>query len=485
MHVPGPLLAAFAAAAALGLATPNPWLTAASILVLPLFIRLLWRPGEPPVLLFAVSFQWLQVTAKVFQANAAGVHVALMSGSTMVEAAIWTGLGALVVLAAGMRVGLRWLRARGDHRAQAEAMQLSPERLFVVFLGVFFVVRVLREVAWAIPGLTQPILALMSVRWVVFFLLAYVVLQQRRRYVWLLVATGLSFVEGVGFFSGFKTVLFFLLIAFFTTYRRLQPKTVVTGAVLGALLLVLGSAWTVVKPDYRAFLNEGTGLQTVKVDRTDQLRKLWELTTALSWTDIQAGMDPLFNRVAYVDYLAYTMEYVPAFTPHERGAVWAAAFQHTFMPRLFFPDKPRLPSDSEHTMRYTGLNLAGDAQGTSISIGYVGDSYIDFGQWGLFVPVFLLGVLWGLMYTYFMKKARVQLFGYAFATAVLINAHLFEIVALKLIGGTTLAFLLFALLLKFGERPLWRLLKPAPAAPRNLAARRELRYGAPPAPAAP
>ena len=34
----------------LGLATPNPDLTAAGLLLAPLLIGLLWRPGEPPIL---------------------------------------------------------------------------------------------------------------------------------------------------------------------------------------------------------------------------------------------------------------------------------------------------------------------------------------------------------------------------------------------------------------------------------------------------
>src|SRR5438477_10986154 len=55
--------------------TSNPLLTAGSIIALLLIARLLWRPGEPPVLLFAAGFQWIQVTMLVLIGDYYGVSV--------------------------------------------------------------------------------------------------------------------------------------------------------------------------------------------------------------------------------------------------------------------------------------------------------------------------------------------------------------------------------------------------------------------------
>jgi len=59
----------------LGLFSPNPGLTISAMLLLAWFFLLLWRPGEPPILLLALGFQWLQVVTKVFNADLLGVPV--------------------------------------------------------------------------------------------------------------------------------------------------------------------------------------------------------------------------------------------------------------------------------------------------------------------------------------------------------------------------------------------------------------------------
>src|SRR5438067_11835823 len=66
---------AAAIGAVVGYLTPNPLLTSASILVLLLLLKLLWRAGEPPVLLFAASFQWIQITTRIFNADLHGKGV--------------------------------------------------------------------------------------------------------------------------------------------------------------------------------------------------------------------------------------------------------------------------------------------------------------------------------------------------------------------------------------------------------------------------
>ena len=82
----------------------------------------------------------------------------------------------------------------------------------------------------------------------------------------------------------------------------------------------------------------------------------------------------------------------------------------------------------------------------------MGESYIDFGPVWMFLPILILGFLWGWMYVYFMTRARSVLLGYAFATAVLLNAYQFEMAGIKLVGGVVMDFLVLALLLRFAEK---------------------------------
>ena len=228
------------------------------------------------------------------------------------------------------------------------------------------------------------------------------------------------------------------------------------GTVLLAALLVFGAAWTSVKNEYRNFLTQGERSQTTVVSRSEQLGRLGELIGSLSWEDVQEGMEPLFLRIAYVDFFALTMDFVPEYRPHEGGKVWMDSILHVLQPRVLFPDKPVLKSDSEFTMQYTGLFLASDDEGTSISIGYMGESYIDFGVPGMFVPILILGFFWGWMYAFFISHAQSAIFGYAFATALLIEAYQFEMAGIKLFGGMLMKFMVLSLALYFLEPRLRR-----------------------------
>ena len=117
--------------------------------------------------------------------------------------------------------------------------------------------------------------------------------------------------------------------------------------------------------------------------------------------------------------------------------------------RLLNPEKDVLKSDSEETMMYTGLSVASSEQGTSIGMGYMAESYVDFGRYWMFVPIIFFGLLWGAMYAYFIRHSPVYPIGVALSTALLINASQVEIAEVKLLGGMVMKFLVFALLLRF------------------------------------
>jgi hypothetical protein len=463
--LPGPVFYLFAGIALLGLLTINPLLTLAAILSIPVYILLLWRPGEPPVLLFIVAYQWLQVTAKVFHANVQGVHITEMSQAASVEEATWLSLIGLLVLALGIRFALRWMPPVSLERVREEAARVSIEKAFLFYLAGTFSSGLIGAVGWSEVGLGQAARVLGSVKWIGLFILGYLVLTQHKRYPYLLAAIAIEVIGGIGFFSGFKFVLFVAMIIVGTAFTRLNVKKMLYGGVAIAALLVMGSGWTVIKSEFRGFLNEGSGRQSVGVSEAEMMEKLGSLISDLSWADIQEGMDPMFRRVAYVDYFAHTIDYVPEYEPHTKGEVWRGNVMHMLTPRFLFPSKPALPSDSEFTMYYTGLHMASGAQGTSISIGYFGEGYIDFGRYGMFVPIFLVGMLWGLMYVYFMRRVKVTLLAFAVAMTVLIMAHMFEMVGVKLLGGMVTRFLVWAILIAIIQKPLWAWLQRSDAAP--------------------
>src|SRR5262249_31919833 len=58
-----------------GAAGPNLLLAPLSVAVLIAGCLLLWRPGEPPILLFTFAYPWLQGSVAIFHANWLGLNV--------------------------------------------------------------------------------------------------------------------------------------------------------------------------------------------------------------------------------------------------------------------------------------------------------------------------------------------------------------------------------------------------------------------------
>ena len=200
-------------------------------------------------------------------------------------------------------------------------------------------------------------------------------------------------------------------------------------------LLVLTSVWTVIKPSYREFVSQGTRSQTVGVDIGQSLAEVDRLSGVLDADKVVNGFVGAALRISYVEIPSYVMQRVPDILPYQYGALWGEAIYEVLTPRLLFPGKPILPSDSVRTNRYTGKNY--ETVGTSVSMGYLIESYIDFGVLGaLFIP-FVLGMLYSLIAQHILKLGgRYDL---TFCIAALIVLFLpvqqFEISNIKLFPG--------------------------------------------------
>jgi hypothetical protein len=449
--VPPAVFAVLGVAAVLGLLTQNAALTAACIVVLALLVKMLWRAGEPPVLLFAIGYQWVQVTAKVFHADVVGVPIEALSASPSIAEVTWLSLIGLLVLGAGMWIAIRRLPLVGvSIREGTEG--ISVGRAFWLYVAAAVYSVGILAVAWSFGSVTQILIATSDVKWAAFFLLAYLAISRREGLALFALAFAVELLGGIGYFAGFKTVFFVALLAALASRPNITTGTVATGVAAVVGLVALGSAWTIVKPAFRSDISEGG--QGSSMSQTEQVSRLFDAVGGLGAGDLVAGLDPMFERLSYTEYFALTRDYVPAVIPFERGALWGAAVKHVAQPRVFFPDKPRLLSDSEVTMRYTGQYLASDAEGTSISIGYMGETYVDFGPVGMFGVILALGLMWGLMFAHFVRRARVPVLGFAFSLSVLMSAYQFEMASVKILGGVIMSFIVMSLAFRYGERAL-------------------------------
>lgn len=435
--------------AALGSATPNPLLTVVSILTLPIFATLLWRKGEPPILFFVVAFQWLEVTVKVFHSDYLGLTVEEMFGGQTINRAIELGLAGLFVLALGMRIGSARLPVLESVRMREQALSFSLSRIWISYVIATGASMIISRFVWTVPGLTQPLSHLAHFKWVMFFILLYAALLKKQGRSYVALALTFELILGfTGFFSKFNYSLFVFLLALVGVGYRPTPRNIVKATLLVSLGLVLCTVWMSVKTEFRDFISKGEKRQIIAMPFKARLFKMADLIGGLDLRSLTEGFELLIKRVAYVDIFAQVLEMVPEKIPHAEGQLWIRAIRHTVTPRLFFPDKLALGSDSELTMKYTGTYFAGEESGTSISMGYMAESYIDFGYRGMFVVIFLLGLLWGVIFKYFVTHSRITIFGYAMALTVLIDTLNFGSSNAKFFGGLTLGFMIMALISK-------------------------------------
>lgn len=429
----------------------EPLLTAACILALPVGATLLWREGEPPIL-FAVFFlQWLQVSTAVFQVDTEGLTLEGFYEVPGLVMATWLSLLGLLVLAAGIRLALRGIGSPPFAALLAEVRRYRLHRVELAYLGAILATLALGYFVLMIPGLSQLLLALMGLRWVFFFVLAVTVMIKRRGHLVLALAFGFELLDGfTSFFSDYKTVFFIIALAFFTARPKVTGRTIIYAFSILGVALTLSAFWSAIKMDYRDYISGGTGRQVVLVSPLERLDKLGELAGNAGFAALPEGFSKLVDRVQYTYFFGRVVDRIPSHYPHEDGVLWGAALRHVLMPRLLFPDKAALTADVLNTERYTGLNMI-EQQGrdTEVPLGYMAESYIDFGEFGMFIPIGLLGLLYGLMYRYFVTRPRYLLFAYGAVVGILKFVGSYETTAVKLLGGGLTGFAAMYLAFRF------------------------------------
>ena len=431
----------------LSLGTANPGHTAAAIASAMCVALLLWRPGEPPVLLFVAGMQWLQGAVEVFHADVLGEPLYAMSETRGLEDATLLTLIWVAVFALGLRLAL--IGRAPVPLAEVPLGAISPRLAFRIYLAWTAALVVLERVP--VGGLRQALVAATDFRWAIVFALFWMVLRQRQN--WHLL--GLVFVAEVAtgflsFFSDFKTPVYLLAIAALAADYRLRARQALGFALVGVFALYLGTLWSAIKMDYRDTLNEGTGKQVTTISRGEQVRALLDLLGTVDAEVLEVGLDNFVERFAYVEQFARVLDYVPAMVGHADGELHAAALRHVLMPRLFFPNKPALVSDTEMAERYTGHMLVYEGRATSISVGTPADGYIDYGYSGMHLSALLLGLLVGLSYRFVLTlKGQHQALASSLAVALVLPLSTVEQTVVKLVGGMLTRVILVVLLWKF------------------------------------
>lgn len=430
---------------ALGLG-PNYPLALLACVVLIVGVFALWRREEPPILLFLFLMQWLQVALSTFYANMRGLALA---ESDMwypgIEYASMLALFSLAFLSVGIRFGAGPQRQHYIDAARSLLARQPQGRWLRLHIGAWGISTLALVLARYIPGLSQPLLALADMKWGTFliFSIATFVRPDSSRALWFVVFAVEFILSLGGFFSSFKFVFLYTLIALGTVNFKLTAARVLSGVFGAVMMLIAALYWTAIKPDYRSFVSGDTASQEVVVSRVEAIQKIVELASEVKSEDLVLAADQLSKRLAEIDVFSAVVENVPDIIPHEWGTLWADAISRPFMPRLFFPNKPII-DESELTNKYSGLGIAGREEGTQVSMGYIADSYIDFGEYGMMGIIFAFGYFLGRVYGWLVNhRFAYGLLGFAMASATLMQTAQIGASSAKLVGGIVVCILVY------------------------------------------
>jgi hypothetical protein len=447
-------------ALALAFLTANPALTVVAVLSLLAIVLLVWRQGEPPVLLFVCFMQWIQGSLQVLHADVVGVPVQALSHLRSVEDAIVLTLIWTVAIAAGVRLAFV---VRSAPTAPNALDALTPSQLFRLYIAWTVLLQLGGPIVRG--GLLQVFLAIGQMRWAVVFALFWEAFRTRRNLGTVAIVFIVELVSGFfAFFSDFKTPIYLLALALPAGNHRLRPRQILGSLVIAAFALYLGAIWSAIKNEYRDTLSGGAEQQDVTIGRDEQARELVRLLGTVDGATLDRGVARLVDRITYVRYFSQAIDFVPAVRRHENGLLWGNALRHVLLPRLFFPDKAELESDTEIAQRYTGLRLA-FSPGTSIALGTPAESYIDFGVPLMFLPALCMGLLCGGAYRRFARRGPHAALAQGFAVAMVVFMSSIELTPSKALGGLVTGIMVASILWQLLTLLVSRIAAPSLAAP--------------------
>lgn len=363
-----------------------------------------WMPTDcgPPGLPFAFSYHLLQLVAGVYYVGWTGRLLLPMTARSH-GLMMWIGLGSVVAMAIGFLAGDRWV-ARRRPPVQHTHLRVGTGHLLGAYVVGFVVNRYLFSIAFDYPAIAQGILALSTLQLGLLYLLLRRLFLDDRAYLAILIL-GIEVARGfTGFYSDFKEPVIVGIVAMAEVFRpKHTGHWLMIGGLVGATLLA-SLIWMGIRGNVREDM-------TSNDERTRSERLQFALEETKAWWRLEPefkedNVDILVERVWDIYYTALALDRVPAVLPHEGGALLWAAIQHVVTPRFLNPDKPDLPSESESVRKYSGENVAGREQGTTIAFGYVIQSYVDFGIPLMFLPPLVWGLLLGLTYRFFVTTIR-------------------------------------------------------------------------------
>lgn len=402
---------------------------AGAFLTLILVMGMLWRVGEPPIFPIGLAYQWVQISAplvflKLYAITGGRTPLGDVSGD--VHGAVMLSLIGLACLTLGIRLSYSLLRVDQSLASAStrDAGCRSDPKLLFLFVMIVFAPDWFMDVRGTILRLGAPQIpvAVLAFRMVLFAWLWFAVLERRSGYTYafgaLLYVVIPMLISGRFALTGPVLIILVAILAHWTPAggrrSRVGSRTryLWGAALLGAGLVLAAMAWQAgIKGIWRWSAPTGTVVQRITAFRQIASNVVARMSYAEAAQSVVA-------RVSSSYLFAHVLQRVPEIVPHTNGALTFEALQHVTHPRILFPDKPNLGSGSEIPMTYAGVPVR---EGTSVSVGYMAEFYIDFGIPWMFLPIVLYGMLFGALYVALLRVTPSLMLFRAGATAMFLS----------------------------------------------------------------
>lgn len=419
------VVAAVAGCAVLGVLADDALLGLA-VFVLIAGVKLVWTGDGLFVLPAAYAFHWIETSIGLVYRAAFHREVATFHASDY-QPMVLIALGCCLALAIGIRVGIVITRRLRPAEPRIE-YAVSFGLLLVAYIVMTSFEGTLVVIAADYPSVRQIIVTADTARLGILFLVLRRLLRPTPRWTMIAGIVVLEVVLGIsGFFAGFREPLVLAAIALLEVFDRRNLRHWFAMGTAALFASAVGLLWMGIRTEYRRDYVE---LDKFATSRSARLRDIQSLSVEFLGGDGDAiwdTADKLVDRMWTVYYPALAVERVPSHVPHSNGEILSAALVHIVTPRVFFPGKPELQSDSEKVRKYSGVFVAGVEQNTSIAFGYAAEAYVDFGVPWMFLPVLCFGIAIGVLYMCFERALHHRELLVAFSTvAFWMSLYLFE-----------------------------------------------------------
>ena len=425
---------------ALGVGAFTPWV----------ILRLVSTPTMPLAIVYYLLSQWLQVFARAFLGLVDGEPMAQSTSGPWVVNAYWYMLASTVVLAIACRLVLGRI-APPDQENWSRHLAWRTSDVFLIYLAA----NVVSQMAGLFlgGGLFQLFESVARVKIMAAFLVFVAVMQTGRGWGFLFAVLAVEIGVGMtGLLGDFRGVFVFLGTAALAAQIRWTPRTTAYSFLAGFSLVALALFWTSVKTEYREFATGGSESQSLQLSLSDRADYMLKRVTSVGDVNWGLASKALLERLAYVDITGLVINVDLAGSEPSSMRQWGEALNHIFRPRFLFPDKPAL-SDTEVFIRLTKADFMENMRGgTSISVGYMAENYVDLGFPGMLAGVFAVGLIVSFVVRFFFsfKVPWMVRQGAALAYIYAICASGLEVSLPKLLGSSVTFAIVYGLILKFG-----------------------------------